>query len=229
MRGLIGSVRGIMSPIYNSVREESTKQLLEELDRSVANLVEYNASFEQIISQNAQRELKPIHLIETINRFCKSVSRDSSKRSINIKTQYYNHNFLVTLPMHESEWHTILLNLYTNARKAIKRANHKGEIYIIAGKFEEKIYVEFMDNGDGIKEEYRDRIFDAFFTTSIPTSVGTVYDDLIGSGLGLKIVRDILASYKGNIFIDDPETEYKTCFRIEITPATEQQLKEYGY
>lgn len=229
MRGLTGSVRGIMSPIYNSVKEEKTKELLEELDKSVANLVEYNASFEQIIAQNAQRELKPINLIETINRFCKSISRDSLKRGIEITRQFYNHNSLITIPMHESEWHTILLNLYTNARKAIKRANHKGKISIIAGKFGEKIYVEFMDNGDGIKEEYKDRIFNAFFTTSIPASVGTVYDDLVGSGLGLKIVKDIITSYKGNIFIDEPETGYKTCFRIEINPASEQQLEEYGY
>lgn len=131
--------------------------------------------------------------------------------------------------MHESEWHTILLNLYTNARKAIKRANHKGKIYIVAGVHEGKIYVEFMDNGDGIKEEYRGRIFDAFFTTSVPTSVGSVYDDLVGSGLGLKIMKDIIVSYKGDIFVDEPEAGYNTCFHIEINSATEQQLEEYGY
>ena len=146
-----------------------------------------------------------------------------------MKKKYFNHNSLITLPMHASEWHTILLNLYTNARKAIKRANHKGEICIIAGIDEGKIYVEFMDNGDGIKEEHKERIFDAFFTTSVPTSVGSVYDDLIGSGLGLKIIKDIIGSYKGNIFIDEPIAGYNTCFRIEINPATEQQLEEYGY
>lgn len=229
MRGLTGSVRGIMSPIYNNIHDAKTKELLEELDVSIANLVEYNASFEQIISQNTRRDLKPLRLIDTINTFCRSIQRDAIKRGIEVKKEYFNHDSLITLPMHASEWHTILLNLYTNARKAIKRANHKGEICIIAGIDEGKIYVEFMDNGDGIKEEHKERIFDAFFTTSVPTSVGSVYDDLIGSGLGLKIIKDIIGSYKGNIFIDEPIAEYNTCFRIEINSATEQQLEEYGY
>lgn len=229
MRGLIGSVRGIISPIYNNIQDAKTKELLEELDASIANLVEYNASFERIISQNTRRDLKPISIIDTINAFCKSIQRDATKRGIEIKNEYFNHKSLVTLPMHESEWHTILLNLYTNARKAIKRANHKGEIYIVAGTYEGRIYVEFMDNGDGIKEEYRERIFDTFFTTSVPTSVGSIYDDLVGSGLGLKIIKDIIVSYRGDIFVDEPEAGYKTCFRIEINSATEQQLEEYGY
>ena len=229
MRGLIGSVRGIISPIYNNIQDAKTKELLEELDASIANLVEYNASFERIISQNTRRDLKPISIIDTINAFCKSIQRDATKRGIEIKNEYFNHKSLVTLPMHESEWHTILLNLYTNARKAIKRANHKGEIYIVAGTYEGRIYVEFMDNGDGIKEEYRERIFDTFFTTSVPTSVGSIYDDLVGSGLGLKIIKDIIVSYRGDIFVDEPEAGYNTCFRIEINSATEQQLEEYGY
>ena len=228
MRGLIGSVRGIISPIYNNIQDAKTKELLEELDASIANLVEYNASFERIISQNTRRDLKPISIIDTINAFCKSIQRDATKRGIEIKNKYFNHKSLVTLPMHESEWHTILLNLYTNARKAIKRANHKGEIYIVAGTYEGRIYVEFMDNGDGIKEEYRERIFDTFFTTSVPTSVGSIYDDLVGSGLGLKIIKDIIVSYRGDIFVDEPEAGYNTCFRIEINSATEQQLEEYG-
>lgn len=39
---------------------------------------------------------------------------------------------------------------------------------------------------------------------------------MVGTGLGLKIVRDIIISYKGNICLTYPKDGYATCFRIEI-------------
>ncbi len=131
--------------------------------------------------------------------------------------------------MHNSEWSSIFFNLYTNAKKAIKRAGRAGKIKFVAGQEKEILYVEFLDNGDGIPKENESRIFNPFFTTSSPANLNSSNEDkLTGTGLGLKIVKDTIETYGGRIFLVPPEKSYVTCFRIEIPAATKKQLDDYG-
>ena len=53
------------------------------------------------------------------------------------------------------------LTYIVTQKKAIKRSNKVGKILIKAYKDEEKVYLEFQDNGDGIPAENRDKIFTA--------------------------------------------------------------------
>lgn len=104
-----------------------------------------------------------------------------------------------------------------------------GNIKIVVGKESKRIYVEFSDNGDGIPEKNQHRVFDAFFTTSSPVGFDAENDEkLTGTGLGLKIIHDIIQSYSGTIELIEPESNYSTCFKIELPLATPNQLTEYG-
>jgi signal transduction histidine kinase len=110
-----------------------------------------------------------------------------------------------------------LFNLYTNAKKAIKRESRRGKMFIEVGIEGENTFIKFHDNGDGIPQENRQRIFNAFFSTSTPASFDAPQDEqMVGTGLGLKIVKDIVVSYKGTISLVEPNSEYSTCFKIEI-------------
>jgi signal transduction histidine kinase len=133
--------------------------------------------------------------------------------------------------MHSSEWTSILFNLFTNSRKAIGRAGREtGKILVTAGREKGMIYVDFADNGDGIPPENQERIFDAFFTTSYTGPTGAEEDeddDLLGTGLGLKILKDIVASYGGEISLIGAPRGYVTCFHIEIPEASKEQLEAY--
>jgi signal transduction histidine kinase len=80
-----------------------------------------------------------------------------------------------------------------------------------------RIRINFLDNGDGIPKENINRVFNAFFSTSTPASFDAPNEEqLIGTGLGLKIVKDIIVSYKGSICIIPSYEEYSTCFQIKI-------------
>ncbi len=119
--------------------------------------------------------------------------------------------------MHEAELISVLYNLYTNARKAIIKKNQPGSILITAGIEGKNAYICFQDNGIGVPEENRERIFDAFFTTSTPASFSA--DEkakLTGTGLGLKIVRDILMTRGGKIYLSTPDSGFITNFKIVL-------------
>ena len=107
------------------------------------------------------------------------------------------------------------------------KAGVSGMISISGSEKDGKIVLELSDNGIGIPEENRKRIFDAFFTTSTPAGRGAAQnEELLGSGLGLKIVSDIIESYGGEIFVSKPKEGFKTCIRIEMPKATDQQIEE---
>ncbi|SHH05242.1 Signal transduction histidine kinase [Flavobacterium fluvii] len=188
----------------------------------------YTSYFDETISQNVNQELKPIEIRDVIKPFVKTISPDTERCNINLELDINGYE-LFTCKMHTSEWASILFNLYSNSKKAIKRANQtNGKVLIRAGKENEYIFVEFIDDGDGIPLENRDKVFNAFFTTSSPKGhKSTSTDDLTGTGLGLKIVKDIIESYNGEITIDNSPEGFKTNFRIIIPIATQEEIKEY--
>ncbi|GLU45406.1 ATP-binding protein [Allomuricauda sp. NBRC 101325] len=208
---------------------EETLSILQNLERAFANFTSYTSYFNATISENTSREVKPILISEVVKMFYNTIQEDLLKQNFVMEIESYGYD-LYTTSMHISEWNSILYNLYTNAKKAIKRQGVQGKLKIVTGEEEGKIYMEFSDNGDGIPEENVDRIFNAFFTTSIPVGFdGSIEDRLTGTGLGLKIVRDIVSAYKGEIALIDPESEFATCFRIDVPKATKEELKQYGY
>jgi len=219
--------QGNLNFLEQHVKEEKTKQVIKELKQAFKKFSSYTAYFDKAVSRNVSRELQPIDLREVVSEFKETIQAELDNIGIEFMTDFYGYD-LYTIPMHPSEWSSILFNLYTNSKKAIIRAKSKGKIAIIAGREDNKLYLEFTDNGDGIKKEHEDRVFNAFFTTSTP--IGLNKDEsnaLTGTGLGLTIVKDILETYDATISIIPPETNYETCFRIEIPEAAQEQIDKH--
>lgn len=187
------------------------------LDFNLKSFTAYTAYFDKAISQNVLRELRSLDLIDVVNDFEEVISSDIKRTAIIFGKPIFHSFDLWTTPMHPSEWASILFNLYTNSKKAIKRRQTEGKILIECGEIDDKVYLEFSDNGDGIPKGKEEVIFDAFYTTSgVGANSGSEIENLTGTGLGLKIIKDIVESYGGEIFVDEPTQGYNTTFRIEI-------------
>jgi signal transduction histidine kinase len=220
-------VRFLMHKLQN---EKLLLDRIKILDSNFSAFHTYTSYFDDVVSQNVIRELKPIDLIKVVEPFIDSIYEDAAKAGIIFIPPLFLRYRLFTLPMHPSEWSSILFNFYTNSKKAIKRANVEGKIYMECGGNDNYVYLEFSDNGDGVSKEIEDRIFDEFFTTTSPKSLEGLNSsaEILGTGLGLKIVKDIVSSYKGKVYVVSPKEDYSTCIRIEVPKATSKDINKYG-
>ena len=84
----------------------------------------------------------------------------------------------------------IMLNLITNAAEALKASTGARRIFIKTCSDGNDVLLQFGDSGPGIPPEHREKIFDPFYTTKKD-----------GSGIGLSIVRRIVADHRGTITV----------------------------
>lgn len=84
----------------------------------------------------------------------------------------------------------VFMNILDNAAYAIKE---KGDIWIRLHKKEDKIVLEFEDNGCGMDKVTAAKVFDPFYTTK-PVGQGT--------GLGMAISYKVIKNHHGDISIE---------------------------
>ena len=123
-------------------------------------------------------------------------------------------SFAAELPSIESRG-VGLTQVWTNLLdNAVDASPERGTIHIRTWVENGSVAVGIADEGEGIAEEHRDKIFNPFFTTK-PVGVGT--------GLGLDIAhRIVVGSYGGEIdFTTEPgKTEFIVHIPIAAPPAT---------
>lgn len=101
----------------------------------------------------------------------------------------------------------VFTNLFTNAIQAMgNQPSGLLAVHISQAK-DGMVEIIVSDNGPGIPEEIRPRIFEAFFTTK-----GSE-----GSGLGLAIIKKLLMAHKGEISVDS--FPGGTMFKIRLPQA----------
>ena len=85
----------------------------------------------------------------------------------------------------KASFESIFLNLISNSARSLKKVNRDRIIRVGVSKDDTSIRLEFEDNGYGIDENIKDKIFRPFFTT---------YKDVtdMGTGMGLTIVKEIV-------------------------------------
>ena len=104
-----------------------------------------------------------------------------------------------------AELNQVWMNLIDNALDA---APENGHVTVNATRDLDRIVVRVIDDGPGVPAEIQGKIFDPFFTTK---GVGK------GTGLGLDIVRRLLAQHEGSITLESVpgRTEFQVRLPVE--------------
>jgi signal transduction histidine kinase/ActR/RegA family two-component response regulator len=115
----------------------------------------------------------------------------------------------------QSQLEQVVMNLVVNARDAVRGAGrvvvrtYDAEMPGAAGAF---VALEVADNGDGIPDELRDRVFEPYFTTKTKGPQR-------GTGLGLATVFGIAETHGGRVEIDGGLEGRGTTLRVYVPAA----------
>ena len=99
----------------------------------------------------------------------------------------------------------VFLNLVNNAFQAMNEkqkqvgSDYLPELSISSQQLEDRVEFCIRDNGPGISDDMRDKIFEPFVTTKEPGK---------GTGLGLSLTTDILLRHAGSIQVDTEVGHY---------------------
>jgi two-component system, NtrC family, sensor kinase len=106
-------------------------------------------------------------------------------QAANVKLELATPPALPLVALDEAQIRQVLLNLLKNAREAMPQG---GSVRLAVSEAEAGVLLRVADDGTGMTEEQRARIFDPFYTTKAR-----------GTGLGLPLSQQIVVAHGGTI------------------------------
>jgi signal transduction histidine kinase len=180
------------------------------IERSLNKSVELIRSFKSVaVEQHTDPEVN-INLHQHVYDVVNTVKTLFKQKKYHINIDVDESLSLVTYP---SAWNQILTNFLMNSHIHGFEGRQEGDISITFTKTNSYLTLIYTDNGAGIAEDFKKRIFDPFVTTKRGQG---------GSGLGLNIVFNLVDAKLGGT-IKSLETEQGVCFKVKVPIA---QVKE---
>ena len=167
--------------------------IIEQIDALTKIANEFSTFAKMPRPNETQFDLKP--LVENVIE----VFREDEKIEISLTSAVHTCNVLADKDL----MLRVFNNLIKNAIQSIP-SDRKGIIEVYIKQNEGNYLISIADNGIGIDEEKRDKIFVPYFTTK-----GT------GTGLGLAMVKQIIENHRGSIWFTTQPNE-GTIFYVEL-------------
>lgn len=176
------------------------------------NLVENILSVTRIENGTMKINLQTELLDDIVNEALKHTLRHSHNHEIIFK----NPGDIIMVRADSRLLVQVFVNIIDNA---VKYTPEGSEIIISAALREHKAVVSIADNGPGIPDEAKNKIFEMFYTAT-----STVSDSRRGMGIGLSLCKSIITAHGGTIAVSDNKP-HGTVFTFTL-PAEEINLSE---
>lgn len=178
---------------FSQVFERSTKTIIKEVD-GLRELVDEFSRFGAMPRINKMPSSLSDIIEEVVNLY-----RDYKGLSISVSTP----GDIPLIEMDREQFKRVLLNLFENAIQAM---TGDGEIALAVevDATENRVLIDIADNGPGIREEDKEKLFLPYFSTKRG-----------GTGLGLAIANKIIREHMGYLRVRD-NSPRGTVFSIEM-------------
>ena len=198
----LSSIKGTAEILLDEFPKDHPKRefveiLLKETTR-LNNTVEEVLQFSRRGIQGKQKEETETEpLSQVIDRVTSLLASQSHKKSIKLSVTGWEAG--KAFHVASEKLSQVFLNIILNGIDAVPP---NGEIIIETMKNSDGYTVSVKDNGPGIPDDLKDKIFGAFYSTKEE-----------GTGLGLSISKKIVESYGGTLTLSDAETG-GACFTV---------------
>jgi len=160
----------------------------------------------------AKMELRPLDLVELVSQ---SVDNHQPAAAEGGKNLVWNRPARALKVLGDSRWLSLVTdNLVSNA---VKFTRPGGRIVIDAREKGEFLMISVSDDGIGIPEQDREKLFERFYRASNRGEVNAP-----GTGLGLAIAREVVSKHGGKIWFES-EVGRGTTFHFVVPTAREEE------
>ena len=168
------------------------KKLIESIrhqNKKLLNVVNELLDFSQVETGNIRLKFNKVEPEQIIELATFALMMMISQKNIHLKTIISDNLPLVNADVEKSVW--VLVNILNNA---IRYSPKNGTITISAISKEEKVFFSVKDEGPGISEQDKVKVFEKYVTAK--------HKNYKGTGLGLAIAKEFVESQQGKIWIE---------------------------
>ena len=155
---------------------------------------------------------KNIDIVPMIENTISCIEKFASERNINLIFDTNEEECIMAIDPEAID--RVIMNLLSNA---IKFSNENSNIYINLVVKDKEIELSFKDEGCGISEEEKERIFDRFYK-------GKNNDNIEGSGIGLNLCMLFVKAHDGKIFLES-EINKGSIFTVILPRKIEDHIE----
>ena len=186
----------------NDIRQyhQSMRRVISQMDETIKEILDY--------SRNARIDVKPERL--NIKQMALTIKDNISHITERTNIKFSAHiEEAVPFFSDKSRVSAIINNLISNAYKYTRNDEPNPYVKFSFSSTPEEGIIKVEDNGEGISDEYKEKIFEMFFRAS---------ERYEGSGLGLYICREIVKRLHGSIEVQSLPLQGST-FIVKIPNA----------
>ena len=175
----------------------------ERLARILADLLDLS----RLDAGQYRMELSPTSLEAVAEQSLTAIEPQAAARQVEVKLQIPE-GLLVKAEAKALD--QIFVNLIDNA---VKYSAPGGHVWVEARRDGERVRIEIRDDGPGIADKHRERVFERFYRADPSRS-----REAGGTGLGLSIVKHLVESMGGEVGVE-PNTPQGSIFWVRLRSA----------
>ena len=218
LRSPLTSMKGFVQAIIDGTippekQERYLKIVLDESER-LAALANNMININNLNGRENSLDLSEFDINDLIKKTIFNFENRIISKKINLRVTFEEKVFFV-----RADYEKIQRVIYNLIDNAVKFTDVGGEIFLETKKTDnKKIVVYVRDNGRGLSEEDRKRVFDRFYKADVSRS-----EDKKGSGIGLSIVKEFILAH-GEVITLNSELN-KGCEFIFTLPFVKNKNK----
>jgi signal transduction histidine kinase len=189
LTSIIGFSKTIRTLDLPPDKRKNYLEIIESEGKRLSGLIEEYLDISKIESGKFSLRLKPTDVAHLIEQIIQSQPMDPG-----IELETTIPSSLPYVYCDAEHIKRVIINLVDNAKKYSPPGK---KISITAEEYKNRVVIRIIDEGPGINEGEKDKIFDKFFRGSDPVSKKSR-----GSGLGLAIAKGIIKAHGGEIWVD---------------------------
>ncbi|MPQ47223.1 response regulator [Marinifilum sp. N1E240] len=181
------------------------------------NLVDELLEFRKQELGHLKLHVSEHNFVDFAGSICDSFNEFASRKNIRFKLVCHQENIPLYFDARQLE--KVLFNLLSNAFKFTPEG---GSIYVLIDNHDDEVVLKVLDSGEGMPEEYLDKIFDRFYQVD---NLSQEKIQHLGSGIGLALTKGIVEQHCGRIKVDS-KSEEGSCFEVYLPKGKSHFINE---